>query len=370
MDLTDTEQALRDSLSHWLADHLDLALQGREDRPPQPPLWRALATDLGLLGAGLPERAGGLGVGQGGGLRDQLIVLRTLGEWLAAEPYAGSAVVGGAALQAAATPAADALLARLVTGEALFAFAHLAPGARGGADGLRCTLRRDGARWRLDGRKSGVVAAPWATHLIVSAVRDGEAAVACVDAQSPGLQRRDLRALDGGAASELAFDAVPVAADAMLGGAALLDRLLDTATLAACAEALGVLQRLVADTTDHLRTRRQFGQPLAAFQVLQHRLADMHIHRIQAEALTWAVAGGFESASPPERALAVSAAYLAVGRACRSVGQGAVQLHGAMGVTEELAAARFARRALQIEVQNGGRALHLQRIDRLSNQPA
>lgn len=366
MDPTDTEQALRDSLAHWLADHLDPSLQGRADRPPSPPLWRALATDLGLLGAGLPERVGG----SGAGLREQLLVLQTLGEWLAAEPYASSAVVGGAALQAAATPAADAMLARLIAGDALLTFAHLEPGSRGGAADLRCTLRRDGAHWRLDGRKSGVVAAPWATHLIVSAGCEGKVAVVCVDAQAPGLTRRDLRTLDGGVAGELGFEAVPVTADAVLGGAALLDRLLDTATLAACAEALGVLQRLLADTTEHLRTRRQFGQALAAFQVLQHRLADMHIHRVQAEALTWAVAEGFEAASPAERALAVSSAQLAVGRACRSVGQGTVQLHGAMGVTEELAAARFARRAMQIEVQNGGRSLHLQRIDRLLNHPA
>lgn len=366
MDLTETEQALRDSLSHWLSDHVDLALQGRADRPPGPPVWRALATDLGLLGAGLPERVGGLG----GGLREQLLVLQTLGEWLAAEPHAGSAVVGGAALQAAATPAADALLVRLIAGEALLALAHREPGSRGGTEDLRCTLRRDGARWRLDGRKSGVVAAPWATHLVVSARCDGEAVVLCVDAQARGLHRRDLRSLDGGVAAEVMFDAVPVDDADRLGGADLLQRLLDTATLAACAEALGVLQRLMADTTEHLRTRRQFGQALAAFQVLQHRLADMHIDRLQAEALTWAVADGFEAASPAERALAVSSAQLAVGRACRSVGQGAVQLHGAMGVTEELAAARFARRALQIEVQHGGRALHLQRIDRLLNDPA
>lgn len=366
MELTDTEQALRDSLSHWLGDHVDLALQGRADRPPPPPVWRALATDLGLLGAGLPERVGGLG----GGLREQLLVLQTLGEWLAAEPYASSAVVGGAALQAAATPAADALLARLIAGDALLALAHLEPGARGGADGLRCTLRRDGARWQLDGRKSGVVAVPRATHLIVSALRDGEVVVVLVDAQAAGLLRRDLRTLDGGVAAEVAFEAVPLSDDALLGDAALLERLLDTATLAACAEALGVLQRLMADTTEHLRTRRQFGQPLAAFQVLQHRLADMHIHRVQAEALTWAVAEGFAAASPVERALAVSAAFLAVDRACRSVGQGAVQLHGAMGVTEELTAARFARRALQIEIQQGGRALYLQRTDGLLHDPA
>jgi alkylation response protein AidB-like acyl-CoA dehydrogenase len=357
----DTAEALRDSLSRWLADHLDLSVQGRADRPPAPPVWRALATELGLLGVGLPERVGGLG----GGLAAQLQVLRTLGGWLTAEPYAGAAVVGGAALQAAATPQADALLARLVAGDARPAFAHLEPAARTLHQAPRCTLRRDGGGWRLDGRKAAVAGAPGATHFVVTAVDEAGPVVVCLAADVPGLALEAGRLLDGSEAATLHLDAVPVADQAWLGGAALVDRLLDTATLASCAEALGVLQRLQADTVEHLRTRQQFGQPLAAFQVLQHRLADLHIARVQAEALTWAVAEGFEAAGADERALAVSSAALAVDRACRAVGQGAVQLHGAMGVTEELAAARFARRALQIGLQHGDRLHHLQRCDRL-----
>lgn len=359
----DTAEAVHDSLARWLSDHLDLALQGRADRPPAPPLWRALATELGLLGVGLPERVGGLG----GGLPAQLQVLRTLGGWLAAEPYAGGAVVAGAALQAAATPLADALLARLVAGEARPAFAHLEPAARTLHQAPRCMLRRQGGGWRLDGHKTAVAGAPGATHFVVSAVDEAGPVLVCVDAGAPGLALQAGRLLDGSEAARLQFDAVPVADGARLGGAGLLEQLLDTATLATCAEALGVLQRLQADTVEHLRTRQQFGQPLAAFQVLQHRLADLHIARVQAEALTWAVAEGFEAAAADQRALAVSSAALAVDRACRAVGEGAVQLHGAMGVTEELAAARFARRALHIGLQHGDRLHHLQRCDRLLN---
>lgn len=358
-----TAEALRDSLSRWLADHLDLSLQGRADRPPPPPLWRALADELGLLGVGLPERVGGLG----GGLPAQLQVLRTLGGWLAAEPYAGAAVVAGAALQAAATPLADALLARLVAGEARPAFAHLEPASRALHEAPRCTLRRQGGGWRLDGHKAAVAGATGATHFVVSAIDETGPVLVCVDAGAPGLALQAGRLLDGSEAARLQFDAVPVADGARLGGAGLLEQLLDIASLATCAEALGLLQRLQADTVEHLRTRQQFGQPLAAFQVLQHRLADLHIARLQAEALTWAVAEGFEVAPGDERALAVSSAALAVDRACRAVGQGAVQLHGAMGVTEELTAARFARRALQIGLQHGDRLHHLQRCDRLLN---
>lgn len=358
MALDDTESALVDSLQAWAADHVDLALQGRIDLPAPAPLWRALATDLDLLGAGVPEAQGGMG----GGMRLQLLVLRTLGAWLAAEPYRSSAVLGLEALG----DGHDALRAALLKGQARLAWAHHEPASRGDPARLACRWLRDAAGGRLHGRKSGVVMADGATHAVVSVqCDDGEAGLVLVDLQADGINRRPLRALDGTAADELVFDGVTTAPDAWLGGADRLQRLLDLDTLAAGAEALGLLQRLQADTTDHLRTRRQFGQALATFQVLQHRLADMHIARVQAEALVWAVAAGFERAPPPERARAVSSLALAVGRACRSAAEGAVQLHGAMGVTEELLAGRLARRALQIEQLCADRTRHLLRLDSL-----
>lgn len=371
IEFDDTEQALRDSLRRWLADHTDAALQGRADLPPSAPVWGALARELGLLGAGLPEAVGGLGVGPGGGLRTQLLVLQTLGEALAAEPYLSSALVGAAALQAAGTPAALALLGGVIEGTQLLALAWHEPGGRGGDEPPACQLQRapGGAGWRLTGRKSGVVAAGVATQLLVSASGEQGPVLVCVPAGAAGIGVRMVRTLDGGSAGELQFDGVALGADAVLGGPELLAELQDRATLGACAEALGVTQRLLADTLEHLQTRRQFGQPLAAFQVLQHRVADMHIARLQAEALTWAVAAGYEAASAREsaheRALAVSSAKVATGRACRVVGQGAMQLFGAMGVTEELAAGRWARRALQIELGFGDSRRHLRRIDRL-----
>ena len=364
MDWTDTEQALRDSLVRWLGDHVDPALQARADLPPTPPPWRALAQDLGLLGAGLPEAVGGMG----GGLRAHLLVLQTLGEALCAEPYLSSALIGGQALQA--TPAPAVRLPALISGECLIAFAHLEPGSRGDADPLQTELRRDGPGWRLHGHKTGVAVAEWATHLVVSARCEGEPVVLCLAAHAPGVSGRHGRSLDGGSASSLRFDAVPVPASDRLGGAGLLQLLLDLATLGVCAEALGVTQRLLDDTLAHARTRRQFGAPIASQQVLQHRLADMHIARVQAQALTWAVAAAFDQATPAQRSLAVSSAKVAAAEACRLVGQGAVQIHGAMGVTEELAAGRWFRRATQIEGQFGSRLQHLRRIDHLLASPA
>jgi alkylation response protein AidB-like acyl-CoA dehydrogenase len=145
----------------------------------------------------------------------------------------------------------------------------------------------------------------------------------------------------------------------------LLERALDEATLAVCAEAVGVLRRLMADTADYIRQRRQFGVPISSFQVLQHRLVDMHIALEQARALTWAAAARLDEA-PAQRAAAVSSAKVMTGRACRTVGQGAVQLHGGMGMTDELAIGHYFKRATQIELSFGSTDQHLRRVDRLS----
>jgi len=371
--LDELETQWRDSLMRWLADHLDMSAHARidlDDRPgAAPAAWKGLADDLGLLGMGLPEAQGGLG----GGLRSQLLVLDALGEHLAAEPYLSAALIGGGLLQRSSAAAASACLEQLVAGSALVAWAHAEPDSRGEPLDVRCTLQPQGAGWRLQGRKSLVQAAPWATQFVVSAreAGSGQLKLLLVDANTPGLLRRDVRVLDGGWASELAFHQVSVAPSAVLyeGAAAeqALERILDEATLGVCAEALGAMRRLMADSVAHLRERKQFGVPLASFQVLQHRLADMHIQQELAESITWAAADALsaDQDSATDRALTVSSAKVTVGRAIRAVGQGAVQFHGAMGITEELAAARFFRRATQIELMFGATLQHLRRIDRL-----
>ncbi|MNK93426.1 Acyl-CoA dehydrogenase, short-chain specific [compost metagenome] len=187
------------------------------------------------------------------------------------------------------------------------------------------------------------------------------------------MQLRAYRTRDGGRAADIAFDAVRLNADALLGeeGAALpqIEQALDEATLAVCAESIGILRRLMRDTLDYVRQRKQFGVPISSFQVLQHRLADMHMALEQADALTASVgealAAGADAAS---RARAVSSAKVAVAKACRAVGQGAVQLHGGMGMTEELAVGHYVRRATLIEGQFGPPAWHLRRVAQLQQQ--
>ncbi|HYF59111.1 MAG TPA: acyl-CoA dehydrogenase family protein [Burkholderiaceae bacterium] len=364
----DTLAMLRDSLARYLADHHDVEARRALLADPRrgAPLWRGLARDLGLLGASFPESLGGFG----GTLADALSLLETLGERLAAEPYLSTVAIAGDALARAGGERAREAIGAIVDGRAVIAFAHDEPHRPADARALRSTLARRGAGFVLAGRKSVVTCAPWATHLLVSAGDGaGGTSLALVDADAPGIVRRDVRTLDGGWASELRFDDVAVPAAHLVGepGEALepLERALDVGALAVCFESLGTMRRLMADTIAHANQRRQFGVPIASFQALQHRIVDMHLAFEQARALTRAAAASIDAA-PASRAAAVSSAKVIASRACRVVGQGAVQVHGGMGMTDELALGHYFRRATAIELEFGTVARHLRRIDRLA----
>lgn len=377
-DLDDTQRMLRDSLTRFLADQhgLEQRLHQLDQALDAPPLWRAFAHDLGILGAAFGEDHGGLG----GGMPENLLIMETLGEALCAEPYLSTVVIAGGVFKRCPDPAWRQMIGRIVDGHALVAFAHTEATARHGLQGLRTTLqtRADGDGLVLHGHKTVVHGGRWATDLLVTASDpqahgDAQAlSLLCIPAGTPGIRRTDLRTIDGGHASELFFDQVAVKPGQVLGprgGAhALLEPVLDEATLATCAEALGVMRRLMHDTLDYARQRRQFGAPIASFQALQHRLADMHLALEQAAAIT-AASAALLDAPEAQRAAAVSSAKVCVSRACRTVGQGAVQLHGGMGMTEELAIGHYFRRATMIEQRFGPADWHIDRVARLAAAP-
>ncbi|MBS0452282.1 MAG: acyl-CoA dehydrogenase family protein [Proteobacteria bacterium] len=368
----DTESAdvlamLQDSLARYLDDHhgFEQRLQAlaRADNAP-PVFWQGLARELDLLGAALPAGQGGLGLG----LAAHLALMPVLGAALAAEPYLSTMVLGAGQLQRHGGAHADALLHRIVTGQAVVAFAHDEPHSRHDRADVRTRLSRqpDGSLL-LEGRKAVVQAAPWASHLIVSASGDAGLSLVVLPANAAGVRMRAYPMRDGGRAADIAFDGVRLAPEALLGaeGGALpqIEQALDEATLAVCAESIGVMRKLMRDTLDYVRQRKQFGVPIASFQALQHRLADMHMALEQAQALTLGVGEILnEGLSAQARVRAVSSAKVAVAKACRAVGQGAVQLHGGMGMTEELAVGHYVRRATLIESQFGSMAWHLRRV--------
>ena len=364
----DTLAMLRDSLARYLDDNHGFeqrlhALAKADDAPP--PFWQGLSRELDLLGAALPEAQGGLGLG----MTAHLALMETLGGALATEPYLSTMVIGAGLLQRHPGAQADALLARIVAGQAVLAFAHHEPQSRHDRADAQTQLVREGDGFRLDGRKAVVQAAPWASHFIVTARSDKGLSLLVVPRDTPGLRQRAYPTRDGGRAADIAFDNVRLPADAWLGteGNALpqIERALDEATLAICAESIGVMRRLMRDTLDHVRQRKQFGVPISSFQVLQHRLADMHMALEQAAALTASVGEIIDTADDNERARAVSSAKVAAARACKAVGQGAVQLHGGMGMTEELPVGHCVRRATLIEGQFGPPSWHLRRVAKL-----
>ncbi|MBK7285583.1 MAG: acyl-CoA dehydrogenase family protein [Sphingomonadales bacterium] len=371
---TETQDMLRDTLARFLADTYDfdkrqkmIASSGGRD----PGIWKALATDLGILSAPFSEEQGGLG----GGALENMIMMEELGKVIAIEPYLQTVVIGGGALRAAGGALADALIPEIIAGNAIIAFAYAEPQGRYDLANLRTSAKKDGAGYVLNGHKGVVYAAPWATHLLVTARTGGSQREAAgvslflVDAKTPGIVRRDYPCVDGFQASEVYFENVAVSADALLGGEGtglpLIEQIVDEATVAVCGEACGVTRKLHEGTLDYSKQRQQFGQPIGRFQVLQHRMADMFLEVEQIVSMTLMATLKLDLPAD-ERKAAVSLAKAKVSRSAKFVGQNAIQTHGGIGITQELAIGHYFKRATMIEGQFGSADFHLDRFERLT----
>ena len=370
-NFTDEQTMLRDSVSRYLG-----ATYGFDQRMSvvhgtagwNPAVWKAFAEELGILGAPFAEAHGGLG----GGAIENMIVMEEIGKALVIEPYLSTVVIAGGALKAAGGAVADAVIPAIIAGEAVIAFAYAEPQGRYNLADLRTTAKADGAGFVLNGHKSVVYGASYATHLLVTArsggaQRDaGGVSLFLIPANAPGVTRRDYPTVDGSRASEVYFENVAVGADALLGAAGealpLIEQIADEATVALCAEASGVTRKLHEGTLDYSKQRKQFGKPIGEFQVLQHRMVDMFMEVEQAVSMTLMATLRLNE---PDRAKHVSAAKAKVGKACKFVGQGAVQIHGGIGISNELAIGHYFKRATMIEGQLGSVDYHLQRYESL-----
>ena len=368
---TETQDMLRDTLARFLADTYDFETRKKMLSRPEgrdPGIWRALATELGILGAPFAEEHGGLG----GGALENMIMMEELGKVIAIEPYLQTVVIGGGAMKHAGGAMADAVIPAIISGEAVIAFAYAEPQGRYDLANLRTTAKADGAGFVLNGQKAVVYAAPWATHLLVTARTGGGqreregVALFLIDAKLPGVVRRDYPTVDGFQASEVYFENVAIPGDALIaGGIDLIEQLVDEATVAMCGEASGIARKLHEGTLDYTKQRKQFGVPIGKFQVLQHRMADMFIEVEQIASM--ALMGTLKLDLPaPERKAAVSLAKAKVSRSIRFVGQNAIQTHGGIGITQELAIGHYFKRATMIENQFGSADFHLDRFEQLT----
>jgi len=321
--------------------------------------WTAF-TELGLTALPVPEAQGGFN----GSPIDMLVVMQELGRALVIEPYWATAVGVEALRIAGAGQGEDAsLLERAAQGEIKLAVAFHEPHARYDLFEVETVANGQGDRQTLTGTKSVVLHGAQADYWIVPARLNGEIALFVVARDAAGVKVTDYRTIDGQRAATLQFDGTP--ARQLIGkhaGAAALEHIADYGTVLLCAEAVGALDALNHATLEYTKTRQQFGQPIARFQALQHRMVEMLIHAEQARSVTYLAAVRYTSADADERRRAVSAAKARVGQAARFVGQQAVQLHGGMGVTNEFAAAHLFKRLAIIETTLGDVDHHLARF--------
>jgi len=373
-NFTEEQSMLRDTVASFLQDKYDFETRRKlinSDSGWSADYWSAFANELGILGAPFSEELGGLG----GGPIENMIVMEEIGKALVVEPYLGTVVIGGGFLKHSGYANAASVIEGVIGGTTVIAFAYAEPQGRYNWANLKTTAKKEGAGYVLNGHKAVVVGAPWATHLIVTARTGGSqseaggVSVFLVEKNSPGIVTRDYPTVDGARASEVYFENVSIPADALIGaegaGLPLVEKVIDEATAAVCAEAVGCMRRLHEGTLDYARQRKQFGQPIANFQVLQHRMVDMFINLEQSVSMTYMATIKLEEEGA-ERAKAVSAAKVQIGKACKFVGQSAIQIHGGMGMTDELAIGHYFKRATMIEGLFGSVDHHLRRYEALS----
>jgi pimeloyl-CoA dehydrogenase small subunit len=373
---SEEQELLRNSVARFLADNYSFDTFrkiSRNDPGWRRAIWKQFA-ELGLLGASLPEEFGGLG----GAVVETMIVMEAFGRALVVEPYVPTVVIAGGIIRRAGNAAQkQEWLPRIASGDALFAFAFAEPQGRYNLADLATTAKKQGAGYVLNGQKAVVIGAPFADALIVTARTAGGrrdtngVSVFVVDARANGISRRDYPTIDGLRASEIAFENVEVPAGSVIGlpdnGLSLIEQVTDEASAAHCAEALGAMRVMQESTVEYAKTRKQFGVPIGKFQVLQHRMVDMFMAVEQAASMVLMVTLNLGE-SVKERMKAASAAKVQIGKAGRIVGQGAVQIHGGIGMTDELALGHYFKRVTMIDALYGNVDHHLARYASLTKK--
>jgi len=370
-ELSQEQQLLADSLKRFATNDYGFDARGKIVASPRgwsAEVWAALA-EMGLLGLPFPAEHDGFG----GTAVDVMIVMEAIGEALIVEPYLATVGLGGQFVTRGGSPAQQKrLLPAIAQGQCRMAFAHIEPGARYDLAQVGLRARREGDGFVLDGDKRVVLHGTAADVLVVSARTAGQStdshgvSLFLVDKTAPGLTVKEYRTIDELRAADISFSVVAVPRDALVGlegaGLPLIEEVVDYATALLCAEAVGAI-RFANDTTlEYLKTRRQFGVPIGTFQVLQHRMVDMVISYEQARSMAYLACVKVDTAGAAERRRVISAAKVKVADACRHVSQESVQLHGGMGMSEELKVSHTFRRLTMIGQTFGDAEHHLERF--------
>ncbi|MGX9391771.1 pimeloyl-CoA dehydrogenase small subunit [Nitrobacteraceae bacterium UC4446_H13] len=369
-DLSEEQRLLKDSVDGLLNDSYDFEQRkkyGAEKTGWSKAVWGKLA-EQGLLGLPFAEADGGFGAGA----VETMIVMQAFGRALVLEPYLPTVVIAGGFLRHGGSAAQKAAhIPGIIDGSKTFAFAQLEKNSRYDLNDVSTTAKKKGDGWVIDGEKFVVLNGEAADTLVVTArtkggqtERDG-IGVFLVPRGAKGVTVKGYPTQDGMRAADITFTGVEVDADAALGdpanGLPLIERVVDEARTALCAEAVGAMDESLKITVEYIKTRKQFGVPIGSFQALQHRAADMFVFTEQARsmALLATMASDFDDAK--ERAASVAAAKVQVGKSSKFVGQQSIQLHGGIGMTMEASIGHYFKRLSIIESTFGDTDYHLRR---------
>ncbi|MDP3759068.1 MAG: acyl-CoA dehydrogenase family protein [Ramlibacter sp.] len=353
-DFSDDQEHLRDAVRKWVDKGYDFERRraiekaGGFDRAA----YRELA-DLGLAGLYVAEEHGGMGMGPVEGM----VVMEELGRGIVLEPLAQTLIAGGVINGYAPDAVKAAWLPKIAAGEALVVLAQQERKARYRLDMCAAQAAQSGDAWRVTGAKSIVPVGDQADAYLVPAVADGKIALFLVERAASGVTAGGYSTQEGGRAAEVAFKSSP-ATLVTLDGLTALEHAVDIGIAAACAEAVGVLDKTMAVTVEYMNTRKQFGVAIATFQALRHRVADMKMQLELARSMSY-YASLKLNAPADERRRAMARAKYQLGVAMRFIGQNSVQLHGGIGVTDEYIGAHYFKKLTQLELSFGDTLHHL-----------
>ena len=370
-DLSEEQRLLKESIDGLLNDSYDFEARKKyrqEEGGWSREIWGNLA-EQGLLGLPFAEADGGFGAGA----VETMIVMEALGKALVLEPYLATVVIGGGFMRHGGSAEQKAAhIPGIIDGSKTFAFAQLEKNSRYDLFDVAASAKKKGNGWVIDGEKFVVLNGENADTLIVTARTAGSRrdkngiGVFLVPANSKGITRKGYPTQDGLHAADITFTGVEVGSDAAIGDPGnaldLIERVVDDARTAMCAEAVGAMDESLKSTVEYLKTRKQFGVAIGTFQTLQHRAADMFVACEQARSMSMfaTMAADFDNAR--ERATAVAAAKVQVGKSLKFVGQQSIQLHGGIGMTQEYKIGHYFKRLTMIESSFGATDYPLRRV--------
>ena len=333
----------------------------------KPENWSKFA-ELGLLSVPFSEDHGGLG----GTAVDSMVVMEQFGKGLVVEPFMPSILLSGNLISKLANESqANEIIPKIIEGESRYVFAYAEPQSRFDLSDVKTSATKDGDEYTLNGFKSVVFGASMATHIIIAARTSGDQrsedgiTLFLADIKSNGITLQTYPTIDEYRASEVVIENLKISSDMVLGEVdkayPVVEEVIDLATIAACSEAVGVLQVLKDSTIDYCKQRKQFGQPISKNQAIQHKLVDMMIEYEQAKSILYAaVTADLNNAD--ERKKAVSGAKARIGQSIKFVGESAIQLHGGMGMVDEYMISHYFKRATMLGVLFGNVDFHMKRF--------